>query len=52
MTEAAEKSVPSLLGAIGKRVTIRLREPGGGFRDIVGILQNERQLETSNLRWI
>ena len=44
MTEAAQKSVPSLLGAIGKRVTIRLREPSGGFRDIVGILQSERKL--------
>ena len=47
MTEAVHKSVPSLLGAIGKRVTIRLREPGGGYRDIVGILQSERQLINS-----
>ena len=39
MTEAPQKSMASLLGAIGKRVTIRLREEGGGFRDIVGILQ-------------
>ena len=52
MTEAAEKSVPSLLGAIGKRVTIRLREPGGGFRDIVGILQNERELINSKSKLI
>lgn len=47
MTEAAQKSMASLLGAIGKRVTIRLREPGGGFRDIVGFLQSERQLINS-----
>ena len=26
---------------IGKRVTIRLRDPKGGFRDIVGILESE-----------
>ena len=52
MTEAAQKSVPSLLGAIGKRVTIRLREPGGGFRDIVGILQNERELINSKSKLI
>ena len=39
--------MPSLLGAIGKRVTIRLHEPNGGYRDIVGILQSERQLITS-----
>jgi hypothetical protein len=31
MTEAAQKTVPSLLGAIGKRVTIRLHEPSGGY---------------------
>ena len=31
-------------GAIGKRVTIRLREADGGFRDIVGILQSEHEL--------
>ena len=52
MTEAAQKSTPSLLGAIGKRVTIRLREPGGGFRDIVGILQNERELINSKSKLI
>ena len=52
MTEAAQKSTPSLLGAIGKRVTIRLREPGGGFRDIVGILQNERELINSKSKSI
>jgi len=39
--------MPSLLGAIGKRVTIRLHEPGGGFRDIVGFLQSESQLVNS-----
>ena len=47
MTEAAQKSVPSLLGAMGKRVTIRLHEPSGGYRDIVGILQSERHLINS-----
>jgi ribosomal protein S18 acetylase RimI-like enzyme len=52
MTEAAQKSMPSLLGAIGKRVTIRLHEPNGGYRDIVGILQSERQLITSKSKTI
>lgn len=47
MTEAAQKTVPSLLGAIGKRVTIRLHEPSSGYRDIVGILQSERHLINS-----
>ena len=44
--------MPTLLGAIGKRVTIRLREPDGGFRDIVGILQNERELINSKSKTI
>ena len=39
MSPASQKSHPSLASAIGARVTIRLREEGGGFRDIVGILQ-------------
>ena len=52
MTEAAQKTVPSLLGAIGKRVTIRLHEPTGGYRDIVGILQSERELITSKSKSI
>ena len=52
MNEAAQESISLLLGAIGKRVTIRLREPGGGFRDIVGILQNERQLINSKSQLI
>ena len=52
MTEAAQKTVPSLLGAIGKRVTIRLHEPTGGYRDIVGILQSERELITSKSKTI
>jgi GNAT superfamily N-acetyltransferase len=47
MNEATQESVSLLLGAVGKRVTIRLREPGGGFRDIVGILQSERVLINS-----
>lgn len=29
---------------IGKRVTIRLHEPTGGFRDIVGILESTHSL--------
>ena len=52
MTEAAQKTVPSLLGAIGKRVTIRLHEPSGGYRDIVGILQSEHELITSKSKTI
>jgi N-acetylglutamate synthase len=52
MTEAAQKTVPSLLGAIGKRVTIRLHEPTGGYRDIVGFLQSERELITSKSKTI
>ena len=44
MTEAGQGSASPLSGAVGKRVTIRLREAGGGFRDIVGILQNEYEL--------
>lgn len=47
MTEAAPKSAPQLLTALGKRVTIRLHEPDGGYRDIVGLLQNERELINS-----
>ena len=30
-----------LKAALGKRVTLRLREPAGGFRDVVGVLQSE-----------
>ena len=44
--------MPSLLGAIGKRVTIRLHEPTGGYRDIVGILKSERELITSKSKTI
>jgi len=51
MTEAAQKSIPStigeLSGAIGKRVTIRLHEASGGYRDIVGILQTDNHLINS-----
>jgi GNAT superfamily N-acetyltransferase len=39
MSQASQKPHPSLASAIGARVTIRLREATGGFRDIVGILQ-------------
>jgi len=48
MTEAAQKSALQLQSAIGKRVTIRLHEDGGGYRDIVGFLQNDHQLINSN----
>ncbi|MDA2992633.1 MAG: GNAT family N-acetyltransferase [Actinomycetota bacterium] len=51
MTEAAQKYMPETSGAlsqaIGKRVTIRLHEPNGGYRDIVGILQSNSQLINS-----
>ena len=47
MTEASQGSASPLSGAIGKRVTIRLREADGGFRDIVGILQSEHELINS-----
>ncbi len=40
MGQAIQRSHPSLAGAIGSRVTIRLHDAGGGFRDIVGILQS------------
>ena len=39
MSPASQKSQPNLAAAIGARVTIRLREASGGFRDIVGTLQ-------------
>jgi len=37
------RAIPAPPGAdhFGKRLTIRLQEPGGGFRDIVGILGSE-----------
>jgi len=40
MSQASQRSQPDLARAIGARVTIRLREPRGGFRDIVGVLQS------------
>jgi GNAT superfamily N-acetyltransferase len=39
MSPASQKSQPNLAAAIGARVTVRLHEVTGGFRDIVGILQ-------------
>lgn len=39
MSPASQKSQPNLAAAIGARVTIRLREASGGFRDIVGTLK-------------
>ena len=39
MSPSSQKSQPNLAAAIGARVTVRLHEAPGGFRDIVGILQ-------------
>ena len=39
MSPSSQKSQPNLAAAIGARVTVRLHEATGGFRDIVGILQ-------------
>jgi len=39
MSPASQESQPNLAAAIGARVTIRLHEASGGFRDIVGTLQ-------------
>ena len=39
MSPSSQKSQPNLAAAIGARVTVRLYEATGGFRDIVGILQ-------------
>jgi len=40
MSQASQRSQSDLASAIGARVTIRLNEPSGGFRDIVGVLQS------------
>lgn len=34
----------SIEALIGRRVTIRLHDPAGGFRDIVGILESAHSL--------
>ena len=39
MSPASQKSQSNLAAAIGARVTVRLHEAGGGFRDIVGTLK-------------
>lgn len=39
MSQASQRSQSDLAGSVGARVTIRLKEAGGGFRDIVGILE-------------
>ena len=52
MTETSQGSASPLSGAIGKRVTIRLHEADGGFRDIVGILQSEHELINSKFQAI
>ena len=35
---------------IGKRLTIRLHDPDGGFRDIVGILESSHSLRNRHGR--
>jgi len=48
MSITSQRSSQMLADSIGKRVTIRLREPKSqGFRDIVGILQSTSQLINS-----
>ena len=37
---------------MGKRVTIRLHEPDGGFRDIVGVLESTHSLRNRHGRLI
>jgi len=37
---------------IGRRLTIRLHEPEGGFRDIVGILESTHSLRNKENRLI
>lgn len=37
---------------IGKRVTIRLHDPEGGFRDIVGVLESTHSLRNRHGRLI
>mgnify|MGYP002628626049 CR=1 FL=1 len=44
MTEASPGANSPIIAAIGKRVTIRLREASGGYRDIVGVLESESHL--------
>ncbi len=39
MSQASQRSQSDLAGSIGARVTIRLTEASGGFRDIVGLLK-------------
>jgi GNAT superfamily N-acetyltransferase len=40
MGQPFQRSNDNLAGSIGSRVTIRLRDAGGGLRDIVGVLQS------------
>jgi len=40
MSQISQRSLGDLVDAIGSRVTIRLHDPSGGFRDIVGILNS------------
>lgn len=40
MSQVSQRSHTDLASAIGARVTVRLIDPTGGFRDIVGILQS------------
>lgn len=47
MQEVSPRPNRSLATAIGSRVSIRLREVGGGFRDIVGLLTSGNELINS-----
>ncbi len=49
MASELERAFEALLG---KRVTIRLHDPEGGFRDIVGVLESTRSLRNRHGRLI
>ena len=40
MSQTSQRSHSDLAGSVGARVTIRLKQASGGYRDIVGILQS------------
>ncbi len=49
MASELERAFKALLG---KRVTIRLHDPEGGFRDIVGVLESTHSLRNRHGRLI
>ena len=49
MASELERAFKALLG---KRVTIRLHDPDGGFRDIVGVLESTHSLRNRHGRLI